>query len=357
MKIATKVFFIVFCSLSLRAGIKEVKHVEQTFQEKYFGGKPQPDTLSECRVNGMVGIQPVEACILAKKLLSLNAGNATKDEKKSENILFNGPSGIGKTTLFNQLAKETNCELEYIKGSTIVTQYLGQGAQTIESVFKKAKETVLEQNRVVIIFIDEIDQIGKSNTTEMRSEHDSAMRTLWLNMDDVKDNPYIWLVGATNEMHNVHQTLLNRFSKTIEGKKIDLETRKEFIRDFFKKKSYEIQEIDVQNAAQETQDFNFRDIIKVINNCIDKQEYAGKELTSKAFLVEIQIEKKMKAQLKKKKEDEEQEKNTPKESWYRQFYYIGVPSVALCGVFKDEIKSFANDKVIPAAKEIINKFF
>jgi cell division protease FtsH len=112
-------------------------------------------------------------------------------------ILLEGPPGTGKTLLAKAIAAETNANFIAASGSQFVEMFVGVGAQRIRQIFENAR-----QNRPCIIFIDEIDAIGKKRNTgnmlNTNDERESTLNELLSQMDGFNDNEGIIVIGATN---------------------------------------------------------------------------------------------------------------------------------------------------------------
>lgn len=115
--------------------------------------------------------------------------------KTPKAMLFDGAPGVGKTLLAKIIAKETNYNCIVVNGSSFAGQLQGQGTENIKNLFKKARE-----NQPCIIFIDEIDGVGRKRGQSMNGEDsDRTLNQLLVEMDGfstVNDN--IFIIGATN---------------------------------------------------------------------------------------------------------------------------------------------------------------
>lgn len=131
-------------------------------------------------------------------------------------LLFYGPPGTGKTLMAKAIAGEAGVPFYAMSGSDFVQMYVGVGASRIRNLFSKAKK-----NEKAVIFIDEIDAIGKrrsKNTSASNDERDQTLNALLTEMSGFHDNQGIVVIGATNRLDTLDEALLRpgRFDRQIE---------------------------------------------------------------------------------------------------------------------------------------------
>lgn len=146
-------------------------------------------------------------------------------------LLMSGPPGTGKTLLAKAVAGEANVPFIALSGSDFVELFAGLAASRVRALFKEARE-----NAPCIIFIDEIDALGKSRTNNMgggNDEREQALNQLLVEMDGIgteKDKPVI-VIAATNRPDQLDQALLRpgRFDRQVSVGLPDLGTRKRIL--------------------------------------------------------------------------------------------------------------------------------
>ncbi len=144
-------------------------------------------------------------------------------------LLFYGPPGTGKTLMAKAIAGEANVPFYAMSGSDFVQMYVGVGASRVRSLFQKAKK-----NEKAVIFIDEIDAIGKKrarNVSASNDERDQTLNALLTEMSGFHDNAGIIVIGATNRLDTLDEALLRpgRFDRQIEIGLPDINARKHIL--------------------------------------------------------------------------------------------------------------------------------
>ncbi|MDI9476246.1 MAG: ATP-dependent metallopeptidase FtsH/Yme1/Tma family protein [Natronincolaceae bacterium] len=144
-------------------------------------------------------------------------------------IILYGPPGTGKTLMAKALASEAGVDFLAVSGSDFVQVYAGLGAGRIRTLFKKAKE-----KKKCVIFIDEIDAIGKKRDRGLGSsdESDRTLNALLTEMSGFKGSEGIVVIAATNRLDILDEALLRsgRFDRQIEIGLPDLKARYEILK-------------------------------------------------------------------------------------------------------------------------------
>ena len=149
--------------------------------------------------------------------------------KQPKGALLVGPPGTGKTLLAKAVAGEANVPFFSLSGSEFVEMFVGVGASRVRDLFKQAS-----QNAPCIIFIDEIDAIGKSRDNQMGSndEREQTLNQLLAEMDGFDSSKGVVILAATNRPEILDKALLRpgRFDRRIIVEKPDLKGREAILR-------------------------------------------------------------------------------------------------------------------------------
>ena len=179
-------------------------------------------------------------------------------------VLLVGPPGCGKTLLAKAIAGEAGVPFFSISGSDFVEMFVGVGASRVRDLFKQAKEAA-----PAIIFIDEIDAVGRQRGAGVGGSHDEREQTLnqmLVEMDGFEDNSAVILVAATNRPDILDPALLRpgRFDRQVTVDRPDVKGREKILRVHSANKPLR-GEVDFARIAQLTPGFTGADLANLMN--------------------------------------------------------------------------------------------
>ena len=204
--------------------------------------------------------------------------------KLPKGALLVGPPGTGKTLLAKAVAGEAKVPFFSLSGSAFVEMYIGVGASRVRDLFKQA-----QQMAPCIIFIDEIDAIGKSRDTQMggNDEREQTLNQLLAEMDGFESNKGLVLLAATNRPEILDPALLRpgRFDRRIIVERPDLKGRVEVLKVHSKDVKMD-ETVDLEAIALATSGAVGSDLANMINEAAINAVKNGRNAVSQADLFE-----------------------------------------------------------------------
>jgi cell division protease FtsH len=202
-------------------------------------------------------IEVVEFLRNPKKFQALGA-------KIPKGVLLLGPPGCGKTLLARAIAGEAGVPFFHISGSDFVEMFVGVGASRVRDLFETAKA-----NRPSLIFIDEIDAVGRQRGAGLGGGHDEREQTLnqlLVEMDGFDPNAGVILIAATNRPDVLDPALLRpgRFDRRITVDNPDAKGREAILKVHLRGKPVD-KDVNVENLSRRTPGFSGADLANLVN--------------------------------------------------------------------------------------------
>jgi cell division protease FtsH len=229
--------------------------------------------------------EAVEELEEIKDFLSAPAKYQALGAKIPKGVLLFGPPGTGKTLLARAVAGEAGVPFYSISGSDFVEMFVGVGASRVRDLFEQAK-----QNAPAIVFVDEIDAVGRHRGAGMGGGHDEREQTLnqlLVEMDGFDTKGGVILIAATNRPDILDPALLRpgRFDRQIPVDTPDMEGRKAILRVHAKGKPF-APDVDLDSVARRTPGFSGADLANVINESALLTARHNKRAITNEFLEE-----------------------------------------------------------------------
>lgn len=182
--------------------------------------------------------------------------------KLPKGVLLVGPPGVGKTLIARAVAGEADVPFFYQSGASFVQIYVGMGAKKVRELFTKAKASA-----PAIVFIDEIDAIGKKRGGKVNDERESTLNELLTQMDGFDGESGVIVVAATNKIEVLDDALLRagRFDRRVFINLPNIEDRKKILELYLESKNYEF---DLEKLAHETSGFSSAALSTLINEAL-----------------------------------------------------------------------------------------
>lgn len=206
--------------------------------------------------------------------------------KVPKGILLVGEPGTGKTLIAKAIAGEAGVPFIYANASGFIEMFVGVGAKRVRELFETAKK-----NKPCIIFIDEIDAIGKKRSnTGNTSENDQTINQLLQEMDGFAERDGIFVIAATNRLEDLDDALVRagRFDRhIIVPRPRNWSARLQIFKHYFKDSKL-CEDVDLENIAKQTHNFTGADIEMICNEAtliavMKEKQYIDRECIEEAI--------------------------------------------------------------------------
>ncbi|BDG60747.1 ATP-dependent metallopeptidase FtsH/Yme1/Tma family protein [Caldinitratiruptor microaerophilus] len=183
------------------------------------------------------------------------------DARLPRGVLLYGPPGTGKTLIARALAGEAGATFRYASGSSFVEKYVGVGAQRIRELFQDARK-----HAPAVVFVDEIDTIGRRRGSAETAEWDSALNQLLTELDGFNSTDNVLFVAATNRRELLDEALLRpgRLDRQIYIGLPDLAARLEILRTHTRRKPL-APDVDLEALARRTSGLSGAHLAAIVN--------------------------------------------------------------------------------------------
>jgi ATP-dependent metalloprotease FtsH len=267
--------------------------------------------------------------------------------KLPRGVLLVGPPGVGKTMIAKAIASEANVPFFYQSGAEFVQIYVGMGAKRVRELFSAAKA-----NAPSIVFIDEIDAVGKARGGIRNDEREVTLNQLLTEMDGFEDNSGIIVIAATNRLEMIDEALLRsgRFDRRIFVSLPDLHDREKIIETYLSDKTHNVI---ISDIAKMSVGFSGAALSTLVNEAaINTLRRGGKTVETEDF---IAVRDKVLLGKKRLVRYSEKEKNIQAvyqaaKALCAYWFEINFDKISLVGDFTKEI-----DKEIESRTELISK--
>jgi len=195
--------------------------------------------------------------------------------KLPKGVLLIGPPGVGKTLIAKALAGKAGVPFFYQSGASFVELYVGAGAKKVRELFNEAKAKA-----PAIIFIDEIDAIGKKRGFGSNDEREATLNELLTQMDGFESNSGVLIIAATNKFEVLDEALLRsgRFDRRVFINLPNASDRLKILKLYLKDKKYNF---DINELAKNTAGFNSAALFTIINEALLNMVKRGDKVIEK----------------------------------------------------------------------------
>jgi cell division protease FtsH len=206
--------------------------------------------------------------------------------KIPKGALLAGKPGTGKTLLARAIAGESSVPFIQCSGSSFVEMFVGVGAKRVRDIFEIARK-----NQPCIVFIDEIDAIGKkrsANGFAANDEREQTINQLLTEMDGFDNDSQIVVIAATNRVDILDDALLRpgRFDRKIQVSLPDVHGREKILKVHSKNKNL-APEVDLMNVARQTTGFSGADLENLMNECAIYSVREGTNLITPSIIEDV----------------------------------------------------------------------